>query len=726
MTFAYPILLGGLLLAGLPVLVHFLAGQKPTTLPFPAFRFLMQKRQTNTRRLRLRHLLLMLLRMALIVLICVALARPRLFHESLGLSRERPVAMILIFDTTPSMGYKVGDQTLLDLAKKRALELLDQLPPDGRYLILDTANPERVARDDFLPSLDKARQRIMALTLQPTGTPVSPMIADAQRRFDTWEDPTGLAMPRFVCVFTDRTTASWDGAALAGMTRADDAPKVQTLLFDVGIAQPMDVGIVDVAFTTGRATFVEGTRIELRATIQSTGSDVTDTLHCRVGDHRLEQAFALKAGERRTLAFTLDTAEWKLAPGWHSVEVALSSGRDTLSHNDVRFATFRLDAKPGVLVISDEPMRTEMFARALESLLLRVTHQKIGGDVDLSPYRGVFLVSVASPSEKLMQSLSEYVAGGGRLCVIPPGDALDARAYWTETARMLLPGRLGEVVASPTRKAGWNLARSELRHPFLQPYVAWMAGDNVDYLLNPRGAWRYWSIAPTDPANVIVRYDDAPGRPAILGQTNKADGRVLLLTTPMDDHAFHRDGAEAWNDYGESVTSFYITLTALCSRYLITHETRTETPANYLFGTAPPTVPRAPGFAKFTLSWTDGSEEIRFDEKDRWVGDRILRAGQYVVIASNAEKQESREVSRFSLNIAAKESDLTRVSIDEIERVLGKDTVIAQDRRTPILDTLKDRWDEPIELFPWLMIALLFGLAFENLLANRFYQRARS
>ena len=64
MTFVYPILLGGLLLAGLPVLLHFLVRQKPKTLVFPAFRFLMQKRRSNTRNLRLRHLLLLLLRVA--------------------------------------------------------------------------------------------------------------------------------------------------------------------------------------------------------------------------------------------------------------------------------------------------------------------------------------------------------------------------------------------------------------------------------------------------------------------------------------------------------------------------------------------------------------------------------------------------------------------------------------------------------------------------------------
>jgi hypothetical protein len=41
-----------------------------------------------------------------------------LFYEQLGLSREKPVALILVFDTSASMGYKHSDMTRLDLAKK--------------------------------------------------------------------------------------------------------------------------------------------------------------------------------------------------------------------------------------------------------------------------------------------------------------------------------------------------------------------------------------------------------------------------------------------------------------------------------------------------------------------------------------------------------------------------------------------------------------------------------
>ena len=52
MEFLNIYLLGGLVLVGVPVLMHLLMRQKPRRLPFPAFRFLRQRSVVN-RRLRL-------------------------------------------------------------------------------------------------------------------------------------------------------------------------------------------------------------------------------------------------------------------------------------------------------------------------------------------------------------------------------------------------------------------------------------------------------------------------------------------------------------------------------------------------------------------------------------------------------------------------------------------------------------------------------------------------
>src|SRR5436309_1177821 len=137
MTFVFPALLGGLTLIGVPVLLHLIMKQKPRHLLFPAFRFLLERHRTNQRKLRLRHLLLLALRLLLVIGICLALARPRIFSDRLNLTGERPVAAVLVFDTSLSMGYQAAGETRLDVAKRRAQELLDELPDGSKFAVLD-------------------------------------------------------------------------------------------------------------------------------------------------------------------------------------------------------------------------------------------------------------------------------------------------------------------------------------------------------------------------------------------------------------------------------------------------------------------------------------------------------------------------------------------------------------------------------------------------------------
>jgi hypothetical protein len=212
MTFVFPLLLGGLLLAGVPVLLHLIMRQKPRRLPFPAFRFLVQRHRTNQRRLRLRQILLLALRMALIVALCLALTRPKIFNERLNLSSDQPFAAVLLFDTSSSMEYTTTGESLLERARHRALELLDELPAGSRIAVLDTAEPG----GEWLPSPSLARDKIGELRLRPANGPVTGRLSEAYRLLaDLDQDAeASSSLLRFLYVFSDRTQESWDAGRL--------------------------------------------------------------------------------------------------------------------------------------------------------------------------------------------------------------------------------------------------------------------------------------------------------------------------------------------------------------------------------------------------------------------------------------------------------------------------------------------------------------------------------
>src|SRR5437763_1183589 len=100
MSFIHGYLLAGLVLAGLPILVHLIRRQKPQQLFFPAFRFLKRRLHVNRRRMRLQHWLLLALRVALIAALCLALAQPSIETSAYTTTVQKPVAAVFLFDTS--------------------------------------------------------------------------------------------------------------------------------------------------------------------------------------------------------------------------------------------------------------------------------------------------------------------------------------------------------------------------------------------------------------------------------------------------------------------------------------------------------------------------------------------------------------------------------------------------------------------------------------------------
>ncbi|KAA0132007.1 VWA domain-containing protein [Gimesia chilikensis] len=78
MSLIHPGLLLGILLATIPVILHFLLRSKPKKLIFPALALLQRRKIQNSQRLKLRHIWLLLLRILIIVAIVLALTRPSL------------------------------------------------------------------------------------------------------------------------------------------------------------------------------------------------------------------------------------------------------------------------------------------------------------------------------------------------------------------------------------------------------------------------------------------------------------------------------------------------------------------------------------------------------------------------------------------------------------------------------------------------------------------------
>ncbi|MEZ6057084.1 MAG: BatA domain-containing protein [Planctomycetaceae bacterium] len=96
MSLLNPLLISGLLLAGLPILLHLMLRQKPKKLVFPALQLILARKQQNLKRMRLRHLWLLILRVLVIALIVFAVARPSLPAADYSFNTREWITLMLV------------------------------------------------------------------------------------------------------------------------------------------------------------------------------------------------------------------------------------------------------------------------------------------------------------------------------------------------------------------------------------------------------------------------------------------------------------------------------------------------------------------------------------------------------------------------------------------------------------------------------------------------------
>ncbi len=93
-------LLAGVILAGLPILIHLIMRARPKRIEFPALQLLKTRQTSNSRRMKLRQILLLLLRAIVIVVAVLALTRPSLPAARYGLRWNEWLILVTVIGGT--------------------------------------------------------------------------------------------------------------------------------------------------------------------------------------------------------------------------------------------------------------------------------------------------------------------------------------------------------------------------------------------------------------------------------------------------------------------------------------------------------------------------------------------------------------------------------------------------------------------------------------------------
>lgn len=642
-----------------------------------------------------------------------------------------PVAGVLLFDTSLSMEYLHEGQSRLEAAREMAISHLETLPTGSRVAIANTSSDAPIL---FQPTMAAARARLDALELNGVALPLEDRVRDAVEALEedrrrileeagVAETETGRdRYVRRVYVFTDLSASAWrQGGVRLLRNDLERFEAANVYVLDVGQLDPQDRAVTDVILSRERIPV--GGDLIVSAVVGMVGHEPGPQiveLHTLDADGRPvkygQMEVQLESGTPTRIEFpAISDVLGPLVQG--AVRLASS---DPLAFDDVRYFTAEVGPAPEVLVLAPtEKQATEWMTALAPYGGFELTKNRFAvdwmppsqlRDADVSSYACICLIDVPALPDAEWSRLGTYVERGGGLIVVLGNTAIDSPSYNRPSAQVFLPG----VLDAWQPEADWRLRIDDRAHPMFWKFRQYENYGAFSILEEDVWVSRFWRVDPANNANVLATFTDPVGSPALLERTH-GSGRTVMFTTAVHRPDNYR---QHWTNLPSPLLSpwlfvaFAEQMTEYVSRF-------TDREHNFTAGRTPViTIPaaqedrqmllRKPGLTQSRVEVAASETQVRLES--------VTESGHYELATSAS----SSPLAGFSLNPSGSEADLTRLTEQQLDDVLGEDRYQLA-RTTEELQQQIDTTDLGQEVFPVLLLLLVVAFCGEHLIANRFY-----
>ncbi|HEX5139276.1 MAG TPA: BatA domain-containing protein [Planctomycetota bacterium] len=556
LAFANPALFWtGLGLVAVPVLIHFFFRRRHRVIRWAAMDFLLAALRKQKRRMEIENLVLLLLRCAAILLLALGLARPGCSAPSIPFAGGAR-AVVLVMDTSASMGAVHTGRTALDRGKERAAQFLSELPAGskvtlvasrdeaaagGPRAVLENAEPgdARVVlagmRTGYGPNDLRAAFTLAAVQRKGLrGRPIVVFVTDLQRR--DWLGDTDGRKEGLFDTLRERTEA--------------DGP-VPVVLVDVGQDETANVVVANLSVDAGQQAFA-GKLLGITATLFNYGPSATQgtlTLQVAQGEAPWEKVMAEEVvvpapglGQPEPLQRSFTPRIPARGDGtvrFRAVFTARAdiADRDRLAVDSERVLALRVRPPVRILPVATysgslDIVRDVELTEVIEFLQPIFPADLQGRDLDnVDVILWADPEIAALPPEDALKLKAFVKAGGGFLAYLARrGDPL--RPLF-EGDDPLLPARIGEV-------------RRDEEHPVLiereddRTQAHPLFKETRQPLFFSPEVTGYAQVSGYEDRAVVARYTN--GDPAVL-EKSYGRGRVVVITTTPAEMFFRLNGS---------------------------------------------------------------------------------------------------------------------------------------------------------------------------------------
>jgi hypothetical protein len=711
MTFAAPFFLIAAGAALIPVLLHLMHRQKAAQVHFSTLRFLRLSVQRTRRRKRLDELALLAVRAAALLLLAVGLAKPALTSLRLLGGRGAATAVAIILDNSASMAVLDQGQPRFDMARHGAEQVLDLLRDGDSVALFLTGGPPLPEQGKLWHTHETIRQVLAQCSLSYERADLAGKLQQARALLAEAD-----ATRREIYILTDNQALSWEGLKEDGFeNRPTSEAGIPVVVLDFNREPAPNVALRNLRLS--RAAPVAGVPVQVSVEVTNTsGVPQQKHLELHVDGTREAVSPALTLAPGATLQqefrFTVDR------PGIHQGEVRLAEEDASPLDNRLFFA---LTANQQIPVAIVKPMRQEI-AYAEDTYYLERALAFSGGELGdrgavratiltaeelaselLASQAVIFCVNLPALAPQTAERLRAYVRAGGHVVWICGRNTVP-NAYNRMNDGVqgeLLPLSLGDLrQPGPGGPESWRLGFLEKAHPALTPLVE-PASLYQSVLVYKHFALNWTADSGS---RVLARLDD--GQPLLVERPIGA-GSVLLLGT----------GAHVeWTNL--PLKPLFLPLFARLTFHLAqAEEERAQLQAGMPFtATLGDWATGRPGPTAEIEVLRPSGETLRLHPKEglfRYADTHDVGVYLLNLRGTNQPKQWA-----FAVNPDSDESDPATLTHDELKARFGAAPLVVCDDPDELGGAVR-QLREGKSLREWFLAAVLLGLVFEALLANR-------
>lgn len=636
-----------LLLAVVPVILHFLLRERVQRVIFSTLRFLRRQHREVLRRKRWLEWLLTALRMACVALLVLAFARPFFAADAeAAKSKQGGKAWVVMVDVSRSMSYEADKR--FEEAKKEAIKLIDSSdrPMDAAIRVVSFA--ERGSATVF-ESVDPTDARLRVEQLTPTrgGTD----ILDAMNR--TFDSVAAASEGDIFLVSDLHATGMPKG-------RVPQLPKG----FKFHVVQVGKGAKADGVALTGGSSYLEvlpGTHnFSISAKVLGFGKErdgvwVQALVQGKDGKETEVTSRAMRVPQNGEKSESLNGTLNEV--GEHRGRLLLRDGGALLKGDDEFFFVVRVVKKIRVAVVNGNSDPSQEHRNdAARNIIIALSSKdtttdsspfepvESAGLPDLKDVDVVVLSGVPKVSADDAKRLTEWVRNGGGLIASPPPNMSDAAIAEFNTAfGEVLPAKLRQW--KPADGQGSYMKKADMSHLLWSKLNKENSGDIL--LETPKFAGVY-ELKDAQDLKPIFQFEDE--RPALL-QKHLGSGSSLLFAAGLD----YRSGT--FPRCGVYVPFLQESVQLLAQR--------TDRAGQYGMGDSIP-LPKG-----VTLYLPDGKQLEGAENKSH----TIAAPGIYRKTGSGSEEM-------FAVNTNPEESDLRPMSADDLEKQYVKAADVAGLKKT--------------------------------------------